>query len=116
MSRYLKSLMLIPISSFSFLALGVLHSSHLEAACGRWATYNTERGAWGGNGGWWGESNSNWYGVYGTREEYPDPIYHTPSFHEHRRSHYYHSNNYYPHYSQYYGDSVDGGALYFNIR
>ena len=51
--------------------------------------HDGERAAWGGNGGWWGNSQNDWYGEYGTLEERRDR-----------------GND----------NDVDGGALYFNFR
>jgi hypothetical protein len=89
--------------------------NHLEAAYGRWGAYNTERGAWGGNGGWWGDGNNDWYGEYGTPEvpydnygSYTNPY--SPSAGFNYDDYYY--NNEYP----YSGDTVDGAGLYLNFR
>lgn len=89
--------------------------NQIEGVCGRWSSYNNGRGAWGGNGGWWGDSRSDWYGQYGTPEEYDYfGNYTTPYGYRYRSSDYY--GNSYPYYGQYYSDSVDGAGLYFNIR
>lgn len=113
-------------STFLSLALGMgalsltfLDFTPLEAAraCARWGTYNNGRGAWGGNGGWWGDSRSDWYGEYGTPEEYDYfGNYTTPNYCHYRRPHRYYSKNQFPYHGQYYSDNVDGAGLYINIR
>lgn len=83
--------------------------------------YDNERPAWGGNGGWWGNSRSDWYGEYGTPDEraerspadYPRGGYHPNA---------YYYNNEYP----YAGEKepvngeengvVDGAAIYLTPK
>lgn len=116
MSRSLKSLMFV--SCFFALSFIFTDYNQLEATHGRWGAYNDERGAWGGNGGWWGDSRSDWYGDYGTREEHHHYGNYSNAYqpgYGYDRNDYYYNNNY-PYYGQYYGDSVDGAGLYFNIR
>lgn len=114
MSRSLKSLMLV--SCFFVLSFVFTNSNQLEAAYGRWGAYNNERGAWGGNGGWWGDSRNDWYGDYGTPAEYNRyGYYSTPYQTGYGYDGYYYDNNY-PYYGQYYGGSVDGAGIYFNVR
>lgn len=114
MLNCMKSFMFIShILALSFIALG---PCQLEAFS-RVRSQNYERGAWGGNGGWWGNSRSDWYGEYGTPEEYDYfGNYTTPHYSRHGYYNGYYSENQYPYHGVYYGDSVDGAALYFNIR
>lgn len=115
MFRCLKSLTFV--SCFFALSFIAADLSQLEAAYVRWGAYNNERGAWGGNGGWWGDSRSDWYGQYGTPEEYDYfGNYTTPHYANYHHPHAYYSENQYPYYGQYYGDSVDGAGFYLNIR
>lgn len=115
MFRNLTSLMLVPqILTLSFFAM---NPTQLEAWYGRGGAHNYERGAWGGNGGWWGDSRSDWYGEYGTPEEYDYfGNYTTPHYSRHGYYNGYYSENQYPYHGVYYGDSVDGAALYFKVR
>lgn len=59
---------------------------------------DNEREAWGGNGGWWGDSRNDWYGEYGTPEE--RGIEDSPPAHSHHHKDYhpntYNYNNDYP--------------------
>lgn len=111
----LKSLRFIPLLLIPFvIATG---SYQLEAGFARGYTYNNERGAWGGNGGWWGDSRSDWYGEYGTPEEHDYfGNYTTPHYWPHGYYRGYYSENQYPYHGHYYSDSVDGAALYYYIR
>lgn len=116
MSRSFKSLIIT--SCFFAFIFSSAEFTQLEAAHGRWDTYNNERGAWGGNGGWWGDSRSDWYGPYGTPEEHEYfgnyTNVHYPHYGYNSNDYYY--NNQYPYYGQYYNDSIDGAGLYINIR
>lgn len=117
MFRSLRSLMLIAcVFSFFFICANF---NQLEAAHGRWGAYNhnNERGAWGGNGGWWGDSRGDWYG-----DDYNPPNQYNGAGYGHPDNGYYYNNNY-PYGGQYYdnsgigaGESVDGAGLYFNAR
>lgn len=102
----------------SGISLFLFNFGSLEAACGGWGgAHNYERGAWGGNGGWWGDSRSDWYGEYGTPEEYDYfGNYTTPNYRHYHCPHKYYSKNQFPFHGQYYSDSVDGAGLYFTIR
>ena len=115
MSHSFKFFMLVSCFFASFLVYAEFNK--LEAACGRWGTYDNARGAWGGNGGWWGDSRSDWYGIYGTPEEHEHGGNYAKARHYRRQycsDRYY--NNYCPQYGQYYSDTVDGAGFYFNIR
>ncbi len=102
-----------------------LSATTLFAANGRWGAYDTERGAWGGNGGWWGDSKSDWYGQYGTPEDhsnYTGGYGYSPSYYSNGYNNNYYYDNGYPYSQNYYGPgvgagaSVDGAGLYFNVR
>lgn len=79
---------------------------------------DSEHGAWGGNGGWWGGGNSDWYGDRGWPNyrydadcscpchHYIHPYYH-PSCYESQN----HNPTPYP-----YNDTVPGAGLYLEIK
>jgi hypothetical protein len=118
MSRSLKSFMIVSC----LFALFFISSNFnkLEAADGRWSAYNNERPAWGGNGGWWGDGHSDWYGEYGWPESknyyggYYNPYYGGDEAYNYNG--YYYDNNY-PYYGQYnYGNGPDYGQYnYGNV-
>lgn len=125
MSRVLKSLMACSCLFAGFFIAADFNK--VEAAYGRWGAYDTERGAWGGNGGWWGDGRSDWYGD-GTAYDYhgggynggyySDPYYYSNGY----NNNYYYDNSY-PYGQNYYGGpgigagaGVDGAGVYFNVR
>jgi hypothetical protein len=122
MSSSLKSFLV----SFFFLMLFFLPANfnQVSAVCGCWGGNrdNYEQTAWGGNGGWWGLSNRDWYG---DRDEWPgyqnhngygySRCYHCCGCH-HNYAYHNHMDYCAPRYEYYYDDSVPGAGLYFNLR
>lgn len=114
-----------------FVLILVVSPQGVTASSTRSGPYDNERGAWGGNGGWWGDSRRDWYGEYGTPEERAHPAPHT-YYHTHTAPYSYgshpnyplegyHPNEYYydnqyPYSGAYEGESIDGAAIYFNVK
>lgn len=84
-------------------------------------SHDSERPAWGGNGGWWGDSHNDWYGEYGTpeerrQEETPSPSPSSKEYHPNT----YNYNNEYPRAGEKEpvngeeADTVDGAAIYID--
>lgn len=120
MSRSLKSLILCSCLFAGFFVAADFNK--VEAAYGRWGAYNNERGAWGGNGGWWGDGRSDWYGEHGTPDNYYGGYYSAPYYSDGYSNNYYYDNSY-PYGQSYYGGpgmgtgaGVDGAGVYFNVR
>lgn len=77
--------------------------------------HDNEHAAWGGNGGSWGNSHSDWYGEYGWPEHRTS--YDNNSYSERHRPYYPSRDSYSSSPSDDYSDdSVNGGALYFNLK
>lgn len=111
MNKYLQSFAL----SFFLFAMAFSLNTQTLHAYNRWSSHNNERGAWGGNGGWWGNSRSDWYGEYGTPEEYEYfGNYTTPRSTRYGHYNRYYSPNQFPMHGEYYQDNVDGAAIYFS--
>ena len=123
MFRSLKSFMLCSSLLMGFFTIA--HFNQAEAAYGRWGAYDNERGAWGGNGGWWGESRADWYGDNEPYHNYYGGNYSTPYYSDYSEGYnnnYYYDNSY-PYGQHYYdhpgigaGAGVDGAGVYFNVR
>jgi len=95
------------------IAVGVMASTYNTPLC---ASHEGERGAWGGNGGYWGNSNNDWYGEYGTPEENENVgRYTTPHYSRYGYHHGYYSGQEYYHHGHDNENNIDGAALYFTI-
>lgn len=101
--------------------------------------YDNERSAWGGNGGWWGDSQGNWYGErdvptvpenahqsvipHAHRPLYPQGVVNDRPLEEYPQGGYHPNAYYYSNQYPYGGEIepndpalVDGAALYLPLK
>ena len=107
----------LPTLIFAACLMTSTHITQLKAYSST-SSHDGERGAWGGNGGYWGNSRNDWYGEYGTPEENENiGHYHytPPHYSRYGYNHGYYSGQEYSHHGHDNSNNVDGAALYFSI-